>query len=67
MDGGFPPQYPWEGRGMLCCAVQQARLNSGFSGLGPGMLLYDKELVYPEQVSAHSHEKSYCSEVTHIT
>lgn len=52
---------------MLCCAVQQARLNSGFSGLGPGMLLYDKELVYPEQVSAHSHKKSYCSEVTHIT
>lgn len=29
-------------------AVQQSRLNSGFSQSGAGMLLYDKALVYPE-------------------
>lgn len=54
-------------RGERFCAVQQSRLNSGFSGLGPGTLWYDKALLNPEQVSTHSHAKSYCSEGTQIT
>lgn len=63
--GASLPNIP--GREERCCTVQQAKLNSGFSGLGPGMLLYGKALVYPEHVSPHSHTKSYCSVGTHIT
>lgn len=42
-----------------------ARLNSGFSGLGPGMLFYHKALAYPEHVNPHRQTKSYCSEDSH--
>lgn len=44
-------------RGMLCSPY--ARLNSGFSGLGPGVMFY------PEHVSPYRQTKSYCSEGSH--
>lgn len=37
------------------------------SGLGQGMLLCVKALIYPKQVSPHSNAKFYCSEGTHVT